>query len=275
MLLGGEVVEEGDYAIGFGALAGVLLDGVDQAAIRWRGTAIVEEEDALAYAPEGGGAEFVAGGGALGDVVGQALAHVVNEEIGIESCGLIAESGRECGVGSLQRRGVAHDAADGGEDDFAIGQRLRRRIIGNAGGRGRGRREEAGEHGEGDYVTGDLRAGEIEIGLVFGSGIVEARGGRIAAFGLEQFVGDAHLDVVGFAGEISRDLFWAFQPKRVMEPSLPLRLGWPEIPRADLAAGFAAMLARMVASAMFSMSPAPKVGVGMRKIKLFWRAMES
>src|SRR5580700_2052576 len=65
---------------------------------------------------------------------------------------------------------------------------------------------------------------------------------------------------------MSRDLFWAFQPNRVMEPSLPLRLGTPAIPSCRLAE--LARLARMVFSGMFSIKPAPKTGVGMRKLRL-------
>src|SRR5579862_3715468 len=39
---------------------------------------------------------------------------------------------------------------------------------------------------------------------------------------------------------MSRDLFCAFQPNRVMEPSLPLRLGTPAMPRNCLPAASAA-----------------------------------
>src|SRR5271167_262149 len=60
-----------DYSVGFGALARMLLDGVDQSSIRWTRAAIVQEEHALAYAPQRRGAEFVAGGSALGNIVGK------------------------------------------------------------------------------------------------------------------------------------------------------------------------------------------------------------
>jgi hypothetical protein len=36
------------------------------------------------------------------------------------------------------------------------------------------------------------------------------------------------------------DLFWAFQPNRVMVPSFPLRFGMPPIPRALWIAAVAA-----------------------------------
>jgi len=80
LLLGVEVLEVVDYGVGFGALAGVLVNGVDEIG----GAAIVEEEDALAESPEGRGAEFVGCGGALGDAVGEIRAHVMDEQIGEE-----------------------------------------------------------------------------------------------------------------------------------------------------------------------------------------------
>src|SRR5258708_39862932 len=68
--------------------------------------------------------------------------------------------------------------------------------------------------------------------------------------------------------KISRDLFCAFQPKRVTVPSLPLVFSLPKMPRADLADWFDARLACSTASGVFSTSPSPKVGVGMRKTTL-------
>lgn len=95
MRLRWEAVVVADYFAGFGALARMLLDGVDQSSIRWTGAAIVQEEHALADAPQRRGAEFVAGGGALGNIVGKPGTHVVDQQIGIEICGLIAERGGE------------------------------------------------------------------------------------------------------------------------------------------------------------------------------------
>src|SRR5262249_30396917 len=43
--------------------------------------------------------------------------------------------------------------------------------------------------------------------------------------GWKSFVSDPHLDIVGLAAKMVIDLFWAFQPKRVMVSSLPLRFG--------------------------------------------------
>jgi len=96
---------------------------------------------------------------------------------------------------------VAHGAADGAEHGLAVLNGLRRRIVVNALCGRSGRGEEAREHGEGHDVAGDGRAGTVEIGLIFRQRIVETRSRRIGAFGLEEFVGDAHFDVVGFASE--------------------------------------------------------------------------
>src|SRR6516164_8405609 len=62
------------------------------------------------------------------------------------------------------------------------------------------------------------------------------------------------------------DLFWAFQPKRVMVPSLPLRLKAPAIPK--LLLRLVAWLFNKVESSRFSIKPAPNTGVGMRKMML-------
>ena len=96
---------------------------------------------------------------------------------------------------------MAHGAADGAEHGLAILNGMGGRIVGNTLGRGSGRREEAREHGEGHGVAGYGGAGAVEIGLILGQRIVETGCRGIGAFGLKEFVGDAHLDVVGFAGE--------------------------------------------------------------------------
>ena len=67
------------------------------------------------------------------------------------------------------------------------------------------------------------------------------------------------------------DLFWAFQPKRVIVPSLPLRLTRPLMPRLLLVVEFELRLFRMVVSEICSISPVPKVGVGIRKTTLLLR----
>ena len=64
----------------------------------------------------------------------------------------------------------------------------------------------------------------------------------------------------------SRDGFCAFQPNRLMRPSLPFRLTRPLIPRALLMKELEFRLFRIVVSVKFSMSPAPKTGVGILKM---------
>src|SRR5579864_6226986 len=68
------------------------------------------------------------------------------------------------------------------------------------------------------------------------------------------------------------DLFCAFQPNRLIVPSLPLWLKAPDMPKLLLRLFF--WFVNRVESSRFSISPAPKVGVGMRKMMLFaaWAA---
>src|SRR5580704_1602831 len=63
------------------------------------------------------------------------------------------------------------------------------------------------------------------------------------------------------------DLFCAFQPKRLIVPSLPLWLKVPATPK--LLLRLVAWFFSRVDSSRFSINPAPKVGVGMRKIMSF------
>src|SRR5271166_101575 len=62
------------------------------------------------------------------------------------------------------------------------------------------------------------------------------------------------------------DLFCAFQPNRLIVPSLPLWLKVPETPK--LLLRFFAWLVNRVESSTFSIKPAPNVGVGIRKMML-------
>jgi len=68
--------------------------------------------------------------------------------------------------------------------------------------------------------------------------------------------------------KIDSDLFCAFQPNRVMEPSLPLRLKCPPIAAAALCAAVPLNRLTSCSSEVFSTRPSPNVGVGMRKITL-------
>src|SRR5262252_57762 len=79
LIVGTEQVESLDHRMRFRAGAVVELDGLAEVA----GAAVVQEEDALAGAPQGSGAEHVARRQTLVDVVRQILAHVVKREVGI------------------------------------------------------------------------------------------------------------------------------------------------------------------------------------------------
>ena len=171
----------------FGAGAVVLEDRLDQVV----GAAVVQEVELVAQAPERGGAPIAAAGTALGDAVGEVLAHGVDGEVGVEADALVAERGGG-GVAGLQGRGVAHGAAESVEMTLAplVVDRL------GSGGRAAGR-EEAHEGGEGFDIGGSAGDG---AGVIFGEGVGSA-GGVLFALGGEEFVGDAFLYVVGFAAE--------------------------------------------------------------------------
>ena len=72
---------------------------------------------------------------------------------------------------------------------------------------------------------------------------------------------------------MSRDLFCAFHPKRVMVPSFALRFtfpprcafGCPEMPKVDFRDESACIFARIAESGIASISPAPNTGVGIGK----------
>jgi hypothetical protein len=67
-----------DDLIGFAAVALVGLDGLDQVGR----ASIMQKEDALSDAPQRSRSEFVWASAALRNPIGQAFAHVVNEQIG-------------------------------------------------------------------------------------------------------------------------------------------------------------------------------------------------
>ena len=77
LLAGTEVIEILLYGIGFAAIAAMVIDRPNQAGR----AAIVEQEDPLPETPQGSGAELVAAGAALGDVVCQACPHVMDLDV--------------------------------------------------------------------------------------------------------------------------------------------------------------------------------------------------
>jgi hypothetical protein len=85
-----------DDPICFTAKALVIADGFHQVGR----PSVVEEEKALADAPQGSGAELVWPCGALGDAVGEALAHVMDEQVGVKIGSLIRKGGARIGGGT-------------------------------------------------------------------------------------------------------------------------------------------------------------------------------
>ena len=104
LLLSFQLVEVVDDLVGLAAFVLVRPDGFDQI----RRASVMKEEDALPDAPEWGGPELVGAGGALGNAVGKAYAHVVDEKVREEIYRLIGKgSTRTCGraAGNLRSRG--------------------------------------------------------------------------------------------------------------------------------------------------------------------------
>jgi hypothetical protein len=97
LFLNGQLIEMVDDPIGLAASALVSPDGLNEVGR----ASVMEKEDALSDAPQRGGSEFVRASGALGDAVGEAFAHVVDQEVGPEVRGLVRESS------TLDRRGAA------------------------------------------------------------------------------------------------------------------------------------------------------------------------
>jgi len=71
----------------------------------------------------------------------------------------------------------------------------------------------------------------------------------------------------------SSDLFWAFHPNRAIVPSLPFLLTRPEIPNSLFVDACATRFAAIAESGISSIRPAPKVGVGIRKMTLRFRKL--
>ena len=118
LLLPLQPVELINDVIGLASFATVFPDGVDQIGR----SSVMKEEDALAEAPERSGSELVGAGAALRNAVGEAFAHVVDEEIGEKIDRLIRKRRTRTGRGTArnhwpggERGGVAVDTADGGK----------------------------------------------------------------------------------------------------------------------------------------------------------------
>ena len=181
--------------------------------------------------------------------IGEPGAHVVDQQVGVESGWLVGERGAGVGAG-LERGRVAEDATDLIESLLARGCGWRLR--------GRWRRgEKTHERSEGDHV-----------GLVFGRE-VEGAAGRFISFGGEDLVGDALFDVIGFAGEDGQRFILRF-PAEAGDGAV---VGIAVFMACDAELGFelrvGGFVSRMVASSMASTRPSPNSGAGMRSERLF------
>ena len=96
----------------------------------------------------------------------------------------------------------------------------------------------------------------------------ELAGGVLVALLLERLVGDAHLDVVGLTREDQQGLVLGLPAEPGDRSIVAVAIARPLMPRLCLVNESAARLLRMVVSESCSMSPAPKVGVGIRKMML-------
>ena len=76
-----------DDFVRLAARALVVLDGFHQIG----GASVMEKEDALPKPPERSGSKLIRAGAPLGDAVGQAFPHVVDEQVGPEIHLLIGE----------------------------------------------------------------------------------------------------------------------------------------------------------------------------------------
>src|ERR1700675_3598181 len=80
LLPSSQLIKTVDDFICLAADAPVISDGFHQVAR----SSVMEEEDALADAPQRSGAKLVWPGGALGDAVGEAFAHVVDDKVRVK-----------------------------------------------------------------------------------------------------------------------------------------------------------------------------------------------
>jgi len=104
LFLNGQLIEMVDDAIGLAASALVSPDGLNEVGR----ASVMEKKDALSDTPQRGGSELVRASGALRDAVGEAFAHVVDQEVGEEVRGLVREGG------TRDRRGAAGNHFTGG-----------------------------------------------------------------------------------------------------------------------------------------------------------------
>lgn len=140
----------------------------------------------------------------------------MKEQVGVQVGVHLAQPRGDARRRGLERWGMAHGTADQTKKTFAVGDGLRATGIGR---RGHRRSQKPHEHGELHDVAGNGRVLRgVHVAGIFGRGIHFAICGKAAgesfigtgAFVLEEFVGDAHFDVVGFACENLEGLVLTF-----------------------------------------------------------------
>src|SRR5260370_20069360 len=149
--------------------------------------------------------------------------------------------------------------------------------VGGAGGAGADRRMKSAKFATSDDISETVPIVVPKLGLLFlpfrillvSSGVALKTQPAVA---LRSFCNTSLvtpcLTLYASPANISNDLFWALHPKRVMEPSLPEVLKLPPIPYWFLVFCVEERLDCRAASGVFSTSPRPNRGVGMRKITL-------
>jgi hypothetical protein len=98
LFLGAQPIEMLDHSVGLAATALVSSDGFYQVGR----PSIMQEENALADAPERRSAKLVGAGAALRDAVGEPYTHVVNEQVGKKIGRLIGKRGARAGRGAAR-----------------------------------------------------------------------------------------------------------------------------------------------------------------------------
>src|SRR6267378_5579469 len=183
----------------------------------------MQEKDALPQTPQRRGAELISTSVALGDIVRQAYAHMMDFYVREQVGSSVAQTRRQMrGLGG-QRRCMANGAADGAKEPAAISNRG---CSSRRGSGGRGLIQELHEGIEQRGVTGDGGGGGA-IGMsnvlrVADASEVQAVGWKPASklvltrqrpILCKQFVGDAHFHVVGLTREDQQRLVLSLPAK--------------------------------------------------------------
>ena len=93
LLLNSQPIEMFDDLICLAALAPVIPDSFQQVGR----PSIMKEKDALSDTPERSGSELVGARGTLGDAVGEAFAHMVDDKVRVKICRLIRKRNARAG----------------------------------------------------------------------------------------------------------------------------------------------------------------------------------